>query len=213
MSARYETAEWIELSGLPAELNAMRAGAWPVFKELMELDCRRNRTPDAVEISLGELAARCGLEWDKLAKLLEALRKKKLLGCFVPDNPDEPGLFQIRVPIQTPKSPEEVSRVTSDPHLRDPTSYRYTRAETEKAPDEKKVQRIIDLYLNTLSQKVNSFIVDEIEMLAQRFPIEAIESTIERAARHEIRSLGWVAKELIRDAARPKGESRRRKKS
>ena len=74
----------------------------------------------------------------------------------------------------------------------------------EQAADEKKVQRVLDLYLNSLSQKLNSFIVEEIQLLAERFPLEAIERTIERAARYEVRSIAWVAKELVRDAAKPK---------
>jgi hypothetical protein len=69
------------------------------------------------------------------------------------------------------------------------------------------VQRIIDHYLNVLSQKMNSFIVDEIEVLAERFTLEAIERTIDRGAKHEIQSIGWVARELIRDAKRPPAET------
>ena len=203
MSARYQTAEWLELSGLPAELNKIRANGWLVFKKIVELDCGRHRTPDAVECSLGELGDRCGLDWEKTARIIEALRKKKYLACFLPDNPDEPGLFQVRAPIRTPKSAEEVARASRDPQMRDPTTYRYLAEPEERPQSVEKIQKIIDLYLNTLSQKMNSFIVDEIEVLAQRFPIEAIERTIDRAARHDIRTLGWVAKELIRDSARP----------
>lgn len=199
MDSRLHDADWLELSGLPTELNAIRAGAWAVFKKIVELDCRMNRNPNAVEISLGELADRTGLEWEKLAKILEALGKKKILASFIPDNPDEPGLFQVRVPVKTPKNATEVAALTNDPYLRDPSHYRYLEVKKEDPAEVEKVQKIIDLYLNTLSQKMNSFIVDEIEVIARRFPIDAIERTIHRAAKHDIRSIGWVAKELIRD--------------
>lgn len=216
MISRYDTAEWIELSGLPAELNEkVRAGAWSVFKKIVEIDCRRHRVPEAVEISLGELGARCGLAPDKVAKIIEALRKRKFLSCFLPDNPDEPGLFEIRVPLVTPRKAEEIALAATEPNLRDPTSFRYLRASEEAALDVQKVQKIVDLYLNTLSQKVNSFIVDEIEILSRRFPFEAIEKAMLRAAKHEIRHIGWVSKELIRDAQRPekKGKSARSRSS
>lgn len=211
MTSRYQSAEWLELSGLPAELNSIRANAWTVFKKIIELDCRRNRVPDAVECSLGELGERCGLEPEKVARIIEALRRKKHVGCFLPDNPDEPGLFKIQIPVKTPRSAEEVALHASDPHLRDPTAYRYLTKPAQSSPDVEKVQKIIDLYLNSLSQKMNSFIVDEIEILSRRFPLEAIELAIRRAARHEIRSIGWVAKELIRDSSRPKKKSKRRR--
>lgn len=204
MDSRYETSRWLELSGLPAQLNEYRQYAWPVFRLIVELDCRANRTPDAVEISLGELAERLGVDWEKVARIIEALQKKKMLAAFVPDNPDEAGLFQIRTPVRTPKPPDEVAAGAKDPALRDPTAYRYVKADEDPAKREQKTQRVIDLYLNKLSQKLNSFIVDEIEMLAQRFPMEEIERTIERAANHDIRSIGWVARELIRDASKAK---------
>lgn len=203
MISRYETAEWIELSGLPLELNSIRAGAWDVFKKIVELDCRRHRVPDAVEVSLGELGERCGLDWEKVAKIVETLRKKKYLTCFLPDNPDEPGLFQVRVPLATPRTPEQVALAAKEPNLRDPRSFRYSRADDAQSGDAQKVQKLIDLYLNTLSHRVNSFIVDEIEILARRFPLEAIEQAMQRAADHNIRHIGWVSKELIRDAQRP----------
>lgn len=199
-----EQALWLDYSGLPALLNGYRTHAWPVFRLIVEMDCRANRDPDAVEISLGELAERTGLDWEKVAKIVETLQKKKVLAAFLPDNPDEDGLFQVRVPVQTPRSAEEVARQTRDPLLRDPTAYRYVRAGENPEHHRSKVERIIDLYLNKLSHKLNSFIVDEIDILAQRFPIEAIEQTIDRAANHDIRSIGWVGRELIRDASKSK---------
>ncbi len=204
MEGARASADWLELSGLPEQLNAVRANGWLVFKTIVELDCRLNRQPDAVEISLDELGARCGLDWEKTAKVVLALQKKKYLACFVPDNPDEEGLFQVRVPVRTPRSADEVAMTATDPYLRDATTFRYVAKPVESSEQTEKVQKVLDLYLNQLSQKVNSFIVDQVEVIAQRFPIEAIERTIERAARHEIRSIGWVAKELIRDAAKPK---------
>lgn len=204
MESRYETARWLEISGLPAQLNGYRQYGWPVFRFLVELDCHANRKPDAVEISLGEMAERLGLEWEKIAKIIEILQKKKVLAAFLPDNPDEPGLYQIRTPLKTPRPPEVVARETRDPALRDPTSYRYLKEEEDREAADRKTQRVVDLYLNKLSQKLNSFIVDEIEILAQRFPLDAIERTIDRAARHDIRSIGWVARELIRDTSKSK---------
>jgi DNA-binding MarR family transcriptional regulator len=190
-------------------LNGYRQYGWPVFRMLVELDCRANRTPDAVEISLGELAERLGMDWEKVGKIIEVLQKKKVLAAFLPDNPDEPGLFQVRTPLAVPKSAEEVAREARDPSLRDPTAYRYAKAEEDRDGIDRKTQHVIDLYLNKLSQKLNSFIVDEIEILAQRFPLEAIERTIDRAAKHEIRSIGWVARELIRDASKnPKNRTK-----
>ena len=202
LADRYEQAQWLEWSGLPAALNQARAGSWAVFKKLVELDCGGQRGPGTVEISLAELGERCGFAPEAVAKILETLRKKKVLRCYLPDNHDEPGLFEIRVPLKTPRALEQVAARVSDPHLRDPTTWRYAAAEQAEPLDEKKVQAIVDLYLNHLSQKMNLFILEQIEIAARRFTLEEIRLTIERAERHELRNMGWVLKELIRDHAK-----------
>ena len=209
LTDRYGQAEWLEWSGLPAALNKARAGGWLVFKKLVELDCRAHRCPGTIEVSLGELGERCGLPAGIVEKILEALRRKKIIKCYIPDNFEEPGLFEIRVPVKTPLAPEEVAARVPDPHLRDVSTYRYA-TEAERQPvDEKKVQEIVDLYLNHMSQKMNVFVLEQIEIAAQRFPLESIRLTIERAARHDLRSMGWVLKELIRDYAKEQGKSKK----
>ncbi len=199
MLERLEQALWLEWSGLPAALNAVRANGWLVFRKLVELDCAAHRRPEPVEVTLSELAERCGLEADAAARVIEALRKKKYLRCYLPEHPDEPALIEIRTPLPTPLQPAEVARRIPLPTLRDPAFYRYARAEAEPAADERRVQDAVDLYLNHLSQKMNPSILEQIEIAARRFPEEALRLAIERAARHEIRSMGWVLKELIRD--------------
>lgn len=196
---RFEQALWLEWSGLPAEANKARTNGWLVLRMVIELDCAAHRRPEAVEVTLEELGARCGLEPDVVVKVLEALRKKKYLRCFIPDNASEPALIEIRSPLKTPVPPEQVAKIVSDPHLRDPGDYRYARAEDAPKIDDKKVQEAVDYYLNHLSQKMNSVILEEIEIAARRFGAEQIRLTIDRAARHEIRSMTWVLKELIRD--------------
>ena len=207
---RYGQIEWIEWSGLPMALNQARSGAWPVFKKLLELDCRAHQSPGTVEISLKELGERCGTPPEAVAKIIEVLRKKKYLRYFLPDNEEEAGLFEIRFPLKTPIPYEEVARLVTDPHLRDASTYRYATEPQAVELDEKKVQEVVDLYFNHLSQKMNAFILEQIEIAARRFPLDQIRHTIERAARHELRNMGWVLKELIRDHAKTEKEKKKK---
>lgn len=200
MDDRAAETEWLELSGLPRELNDnVKPAAWSVFRVIVDLDFRRNRRPGPVEASLDEVGARSGLAWERAAKVLEALSRKRYLAAFIPDNPEELGLYQIRTPIRTPISADRVAVLSADPRLRDASVFRYLDAPDHDAESEVKVQKVLDLYLNTLSQKLNSFIVEEAEMMARRFEYEDIRRIMERAARNEIRALGWVMKELIRE--------------
>lgn len=193
------SADWLEWSGLPTALNELRQGGWSVFKKIVELDCRTNRRPDTVEITVGELSERVGFTVEKTEKIILALRKRKYLRCYLPDHAEEPALFEIRTPVRTPIAAEEVPARVSDPLLRDPSNYRYAWELEDAEPDIIKVQEVADLYMNHMSQKMNSFILEQIEITARRFELEKIRRTIERAARHEIRAMGWVLKELIRE--------------
>lgn len=195
-----DQAEWLEWSGLPRELNKVRAGGWVVFRKIVELDCQAHQQPGTVEVALQELAERCGLEPEATAKIIEALRKKKYLRCFLPeDNFEEPALLEIRLPLATPLAPEAVAARVADPRLRDASKYRYAAEPADPGADEQKMHEVVDLYFNYLSNKMNSFILEQIEIVARRFPIEEIRHTMERAARHNLRSISWVLKELIRD--------------
>lgn len=203
-----DQAEWLEWSGLPQELNKVRSGGWTVFKKLVELDCRAHSHPGTVEIALTALGERCGFDAETTLKIIEALRKKKYLRCYLPDNYEESALIEIRTPLKTPLTPEEVALRVDDPHLRNVAQYRYVAGEPEQPVDEKKIHEVVDLYFNHLSQKMNSFILEQIEIVARRFEIEEIRHTMERAARHNLRTIGWVLKELIRDHAKKEKESR-----
>lgn len=199
---RHDQVEWLEWSGLPLELNKVRAGGWAVFQKIAELDCRAHRLPDAVEITLKELGERTGHDAETTAKIIEALRKKKYLRCFLPEAPEEPALLEVRLPLKTPRKPEEVARMSLDPHLRDVSRYRYASEHPEPDADMTKIQDVVDLYLNHVSQKMNTFILEQIEIVARRFAIDEIRRIMERAPRHEMRSIGWVLKELIREHAK-----------
>jgi hypothetical protein len=82
------------------------------------------------------------------------------------------------------------------------TQYRYALVDfvPEKAVSAGKrdLQRVVDLYLNTIGFKMNTFVLDELRLLCQRFEMEDVEKTFTRAAKNDIRRLGWVAKELYR---------------
>lgn len=196
---RVAEAAWLQWSGLPAVLNGVRQGGWMVFWILVEEECRRNRQPGAFEISLAELATRAGLDTEKALKILEALRRKKYLKFFAPDHDEEPMLIEIQTPLVTPCSAEEVAKIIPDPSLRNPHAYRYTAAPAEDEAQTRDFQTVLDWYLDRVSQHVNSMVLEQIQLAVRRFPIEKIESTMERATRYEVRSMQWVIKELIRE--------------
>ena len=79
---------------------------------------------------------------------------------------------------------------------------RYAYPIEEPPGEEVKVQQVIDLYFNHISMKINSFIVDELRLLARRFPLEAIRRVFGRAAKNDAPELRWAVRELVKEFPR-----------
>ena len=215
---------WLELSGLPEALyeKAKTASPWAVFKKIVELDMAANPArPGLVEIPLGELAARSGVEPARVEKAVKAMRKLGVARAFLPDSEEEPALFQLITPIPTPKSCDEVRASHPDPFLEAEWPPRYAvevKEEEEEAAAsgerEAKIRRVVDLYLNTFSMKINSIILDQLQMICDRYDLALIEKVFERAKKREARSLSWILSEIRREMKiQAKAEELRRQES
>jgi hypothetical protein len=202
---------WLAHSGLPEWLNQqVNRSAWLVFKTVVELDCARNARPGTVEVTPQDLAAWCGLEAEAVMRTLEGLRRKKCVALFLPEHPEEMALVEIKVPLPTPRSSAEVREQFPFNALGSEVRLRYASAleETEEgaarseAGNKRDLERVIDLYFNVVGFKMNTFILDELRLLCQRFSRQEVEKTFARAQKNDIRSLGWIVKELYRVSRR-----------
>lgn len=196
---------WIEYSGLPEFVNSkVRGGAaWPVFKKIAELDCGANAEPDTVEIPLTELARLCGVESAAARKAILAMRKLKLVSCFLPESDEEAALLKIRIPLPTPQTIEQIKAAHPRIFMETAQRFRYADewdAETGElsAAADPVLQEIVDLYFNAVGLKMNAFILDELRLLRTKFPPDQVRRTFRRAQQNEIRSLHWVVRELLR---------------
>lgn len=198
---------WLELSGLPLHLNAAAKSPlpWLVFKKIVELDISINRMrPGLVETPLAELAARCGLEADKLEKPIKALRKAAVLRAFLPDHAEEPALLQIITPVPTPRSHDEVRAVHSQLFLEADWPPRYAVAiadedDPQREKPEEKVKRVVELYFNVFSMKINSLILDQLQLISDRYEEDLIRKVFLKARQQEATSLGWIMTEIRRE--------------
>ena len=203
---------WLVYSGLPEWLNAkVNRTAWLVFKTVVEIDCANHARPRTVEVPPAEIARRCGLESVATMRTLEGLRRKKCIALFLPEHPEETALIEVKIPLPTPRSPEEIREGFPFNRLPQGVRLRYAgEGEAERtggvsAGHGDGLERAIDLYFNIVGFKMNNFILDELRLLCQRFSREEVEKAFARAKKNDIRSLGWIAKELYRFSSRRKG--------
>lgn len=210
---RVSSPLWLEHSGLPAQINeAVKGGCgWSVFKKIVELDCAANPEPDTVEITIEDLATRCGVAPAAIRKSAQALRKLKLVSCFLPDSDEEAALFQIRVPLKTPVPLKEL-KASLPLIFADANQYcRYLRAaqataETGDETSDTVLQEIVDLYFNTVGLRMNAFVLDELRLIRTRFPLDKVRRAFRKAQQNEIHSLHWIVRDLVRSRGKKQGE-------
>jgi len=206
---RAEFPLWLLHSGLPAHLTEMAKGSgapWALLHAVIELDIAANPLrPGVVEIPLGDLATRTGLKARRLRACVTTLRKAKALRAFLPEEDTEPALFEVLTPLETPIPAPEVIRSRPEFERTSLESLRYAFARPEDASPPEKLQRVVDLYLDLFSMRMNAFILDELRLVTERCDLELVERVFARAKKNGARSLSWILAELRREQ-RPKDQ-------
>lgn len=203
---------WLEYSGLPELLNSkIRSGAWSVFKKIVELDCSFNTEPGAVETSIREISVCVGLSAEIVEKILTTLQKKEYIAAFIPDNEEELGIFKIKIPVKTPCVYEEVLKQhnLSLKRMNSIPSDRYARDKELNDKQKRELQELIDLYLSTVSQKINGFTLEQLKLIKLNFPLHNIKKAFDIAKKNDINSLHWIIKSLYGEKEKNGDEKRK----
>lgn len=193
---------WLELSGLPALVRARSksAAGWAVFRKIVEFDCAQHpSTPGVVEVSVAQLAARSGVEPAEVGKVIPALRKLRLLKCFLPESDDEEALFEVICPLPVEMDRTDLVAAVLRESGQSPAFLRYLDdAVSDNDAVDPALQEVADLYLNVIGTKINVFVVDELRLMVRKYPLAAIRKTFNRARLNEVRSMRWIAGQLSR---------------
>lgn len=212
---------WLELSGLPLHLNETSKlnYAWSVFSRIVQYDMARNpRQPGIVEISTSELATACGLDFSKIGKAVKGMRKAGVLRAFLAETEEEEGLFQVITPIPTPIEADKVRALHPDYFHECPWPPRYAieaqpidEDESDPQSDREKIKKVAELYLDVFSMKINPLVLDQLQLISDRYEYQLIRKIFLRAREGEARSLGWVLTEIRREGeVRARIEKRKR---
>lgn len=197
---------WIERSGLPRHLaeTTKSPHPWWVLRKIVELDMDTNRIPGTVEASLDDVGALVGLSGDQVGTALKKLRKAGAVRSFLPDNTEEPALFQVVAPLPTPTPWRAVREAHADLRELPETAFRYAEAGAEAPPRDgapveefdTRLREVTDLYLGVVSMKMNTFVLDELWLIATRFDMALIRKAFARARAKQVQSLAWILKEI-----------------
>jgi len=201
-----ESPLWLEAAGYPRYLNEkIRQGAWPVFKKLVELDCAANAMPDVFTASVADIAAAAGVETKVVTRVVAGLRKEGMLRFYLPEHEEEEAMFQFVTPFRPPMPVEQARERLAALAAQKADRLRYIDSFPARGPvADSLVQQVVDAYVDTFGARVNSFVLDELALLAGRFRGDEIKTVLARAAQMQKPSLRWATQELI---ARKKREN------
>ncbi|MCX7045102.1 MAG: hypothetical protein NTX50_06415 [Candidatus Sumerlaeota bacterium] len=193
-----ESPLWLEIAGYPEYLSQkIRQGAWPVFKKLIETDAATNERPGVFTISLKAVAQGAGVEVKVAGRVIEGLRKEKMLRFYMPEHEEEEAMFQFLTPFSPPMDADQIRAKLRERSGHKPERLRYLDETATHGPiAENQVQQVVDAYLDTFGLRINSFVLDELSLLAGRFPVEAIRAAFSLIAQTQKPSLKDAMKYL-----------------
>ncbi|MBI1290593.1 hypothetical protein GC173_05040 [bacterium] len=198
---------WIFLGGLPIHLleRGKSPAPWLLLRTVIEIDQEQHPlAPGLVELPLRQLCERAGLNAQLLEKGLKVLRKEGLVRAFVPEHEEETALFQILTPLATPIPLDQIAN--AHPELSQSTHWP-PRYSTPAQPDGedlaasrlKKINRVVELYLDVFSMRMNNLVLEELQLIASRYELPLVEKVFQRARQAESRSLGWIVSEIRKE--------------
>jgi hypothetical protein len=201
---------WIFLSNLPLHLleKGKSPAPWLMLRTIIECDMESHPlAPGLVEMPLVEFSVRSGLDAPRLEKALKVLRKEGLVRAFLPEHEEETALFQVLTPLPTPVPLDEVAKRHPELLMEADWPPRYAVANQDVAASSgdlaasrlARVQRVVELYLDVFSMKVNNLILEELQLISSRYEMPLIEKIFQRAQKEQKRSLGWIVSEIRKE--------------
>jgi DNA-binding transcriptional ArsR family regulator len=198
---------WIVLGGLPLHLleKGKSPAPWLLLRTVIELDQEHHPlAPGLVELPLRDLSERAGLDVARIDKALKVLRKEGLVRAFMPEHEEEIALFQVLTPLPVPAPLAEI--VNAHPELLNSTPWppRYATAGDPPSADLasgrlKKINRVVELYLDIFSMRMNNLVLEELQLIATRYDLPLVEKVFQRSRQAESRSLGWIVSEIRKE--------------
>lgn len=181
---------WIELSGLPQWLNReVDPLAWLVFRKLVELECDANLTPDWFSVSMTQLSELSGISVDGLLNILTKLEH----GGWIDQANTEQEVRQLKIasPLWIPKTEDEIRTEIGGGNF----IFRYM----DDLGALTQVEKVIFLYQMLFGARFTPRIVEDLEEIANTYPMGVIYDTFKEAYHKKVKSLSWVKTHLRSD--------------
>ncbi len=182
---------WIQESDIP-RLLVEQTGleGWIVFCKLVELDCETNLTPDWFSFTVDKLVHWTGLQPDFINQALNGLTNK---GWIARNNIElKVQDARISTPLPITIDEDEIRQRLAGQEVGGRFVLRYLH----NLGMMEKVERVIFLYQMIFGARFSPRIVDDLEEIANTYPMDIIYQVFQEAFQKKVKTLSWVKTHL-----------------
>lgn len=190
---------WMVESPLPTALERdVGAGAWSVYRAIVEEETARNVLPGRVDIDLDDLALHSGLNADRARTLVGLLEAHG----YITAQPTADGAgwyFTVAAPPPLPIDREAlIAQLRARKYAARGISLRYLDDERVRS----RWRELLDQYHAVFGGKISAAIAEDLRTLGEQFDAMALREAFQEARDEGAKSLAWIVTRLHRRADR-----------
>lgn len=190
---------WLQESGIPQILvQKIGLDGWITFRKLIELDCDANLTPDWFAVRIEDISRWTGVESTRIAEILDRLED----GGWIEraDRDLDPQNVRIACPLPIEIDENSVRQKLTG---KGTSSGRFILRYLEDLSQLEKVERVIYFYQMLFGAKFSPRIVEDLEEIANLYPMDIIYQLFQEAYQKNIKTLSWIKSRLPDAASSP----------
>ncbi len=196
---------WILESDIPRYLTeTMGLEAWVVFRNLIEIDCETNLTPDWFVFRIETISQETGILPERIDAILDTLEDQKWIERLNTHLEYQSACISCPLPIAIDEKSVR-SRIAGEGIKGGNFLLRYK----DRIGLLEKIERVIYLYQMLFGMKFSPRIVDDLEEIANQYPMEIIYELFQEAYQKNVKTLSWI-KSRLPDTVSSKPDSEER---
>lgn len=187
---------WLEESGVPAILcREIGSTAWWLYRKLIEIDCEQNLTPGWFVFRLLDVCRWTGISETELQTLLEQLENRRWIERLNRDQEVQQARIASPLPVELE---EEIIRTRLQSSFAKGGQFVLRYLQDLRMVE--KIERVVYLYQMLFGARFTPRIVEDLEDISNRYPMELIYQVFQEAYDKKAQSLAWIKSHLKKES-------------
>lgn len=183
---------WIQESGIPQRLaEEIGLDGWVIFRKLIELDCDANLTPDWFPVRADDISRWTAVSPERIDSILNQLESNG----WIDRVNRELEIQNVRIVSPLPVEIDE-NAIRQKLVGEGTSGGRFILRYQENLALLEKVEQVIYFYQMLFGAKFSPRIVEDLEEIANGYPMEIIYQLFQEAYQKKVKTLSWIKSRL-----------------